>query len=241
MRRFLTFIVLAALAIWGVNQFRARGDAGWQKLDNGLEVRQIQRRSGLSTFTITAVRAPAARVSVVGGDVLRVPQWAAKTGAVAAINGGYFDDKSAPIGLRVESGQRTNAFYSKANWGVFTVRDGRATIVHTRDYQPSPRTRQALQCGPRLVVDSQVTDLKPQWARRSGIGVDARNRVILAVCDGALSFDDWAKIWASAGGLGCRDALNLDGGPSTQLTVRSKTRPIAVRGGWPVPDAIILK
>ena len=241
MRRFLTFTALAALAIWGFVSLRARADDGWQTLGNGLEVRTISRRSGLSTLTIAAVRAPANRVHIASGSILRAPDWAGKTGAIAVINGGYFDDKTQAIGLRVADGKRTQNFYSKANWGVFTVRDGKATITHTRDYKGSPSTQQAMQCGPRLVVNGKVTDLKPQSARRSGIGVDASGEVVLAVCDGALSFQEWATLWADPQGLNCRNALNLDGGGSTQMTVVSPSHPVKVRGAWPVPDAIIIK
>ncbi len=241
MRRFFTFTALAALAIWGVFAFTARSDSGWQTLKNGVEVRTISRRFGLSTQTISAVRAPANRVHVATNSLLRAPDWAAKTGAVAVINGGYFDENSKSIGLRVANGKRTHAFYSRANWGVFTIRDGVAAIAHTRDYQGSPRTQEALQCGPRLVVDGVVTDLKPQSARRSGLGIQADGKVVLAVSDGALMFDDWAALWADPNGLNCRDALNLDGGPSTQMTVVPPSHPVAVRGGWPVPDAIIVK
>ena len=241
MRRFLTFAALAALAIWGVMQLRARGDAGWQTLDNGLEMRVIQQRSGLSTTTITAVRAPAARVGVANGAILRAPAWATKMGAQVVVNGGYFDDKSQPIGLRIGDGKRAHAFYARANWGVFYIRDGVAAISHTRDYKPSPRTQQAMQCGPRLVVGGKTTDLKPQSGRRTGVGIDARGRVVIAVSDGALTFQEWAQLWADSDALGCRDALNLDGGGSTQMTVNSRSHPIAVRGAWPVPDAIVVR
>ncbi len=241
MRRFLIFTALAALIIWGFISYNARADGGWHKLDSGVEVRTISRRFGLSTQTITAVRAPANRVHIASGSILRASDWIKNRGAIAAINGGYFDENSKSIGLRVSDGKRTSEFYPKANWGVFTIRDGKAAITHTRDYKGSPTTQQALQCGPRLVVSGKVTDLKPQSARRSGIGIAANGDVIIAVSDGALSFDDWAKLWADKSGLNCRDALNLDGGPSTQLSVVSAKNPVDVRGGWPVPDAVVIK
>ncbi len=241
MRRFLIFTALAALILWGLFSFGARADGGWQKLDSGVEVRTISRRVGLSTQTITAVRAPANRVHIVSGSILRASDWVKNRGAIAAINGGYFDDNSKSIGLRVSDGKRTSDFYKKANWGVFSIRDGQASIAHTRDYQGSPNTQQALQCGPRLVVSGKITDLKPQWARRSGIGIQANGDVIIAVSDGAMSFDDWANTWADKNGLNCREALNLDGGPSTQLSVVSSKNSVNVRGGWPVPDAVIVK
>ena len=226
---------------WGFLSLGARADGGWQPFGDGIEVRTISRRVGLSTQTITAIRAPANRVHVASGSILRAPDWVKNRGAIAAINGGYFDENSKSIGLRVADGKRTSDFYAKANWGVFTIRDGQAAITHTRDYKGSPRTQQALQCGPRLVVNGKVTDLKPQSARRSGIGIAANGEVIIAVCDGALSFDDWAKLWADKSGLNCRDALNLDGGPSTQLFADSTKIPVNVRGGWPVPDAVVIR
>lgn len=241
MRRFLTFFALASLGLWCLLQMRARGDAGWQKLDNGLEMRTIQQRAGMSVITITAIRAPASRVHIGSGGLWRAPEWAAKTGALAVVNGGYFNDQAQPLGLRVSDGKRTNPIYARANWGVFAIRDGRAFIAHTRDYKPSPNTRQAMQCGPRLAVDGKTTDLKQQWARRSGVGVDARGRVVVAVSDGALSFDDWAKLWVDEGAMNCPNALNLDGGGSTQMSVKSKNHPIEIHGAWPIPDVVMIK
>lgn len=192
----------------------------------------------MSLVTITAIRADARRVHVATGALLDAGAWARRTQARAVVNGGYFDERNRPLGLRVASGQRTNRL-KKADWGVFAIRDGRAQIKHTRDYRPSRRTREAMQCGPRLVVAGKTTDLKPQWARRSGVGIDARGRVILAVSDGELSFDEWAKIWASPQGLGCVDALNLDGGGSTQAWTPNPQMRVA--GAWPVPDVLIVK
>ena len=40
-------------------------------------------------------------------------------------------------------------------------------------------------------------------------------------------------------GLGCSDALNLDGGPSTQLVVRLPALTLSLRGGWGVPNALV--
>ena len=40
------------------------------------------------------------------------------------------------------------------------------------------------------------------------------------------------------GGLACSDALNLDGGPSTQLAARAGDFALDVSGAWPVPNAV---
>jgi len=52
---------------------------------------------------------------------------------------------------------------------------------------------------------------------------------------------DFARFLSDApvrGGLGCSDALNLDGGPSTQLVVRLPAMTLSVRG-WGVPNALV--
>jgi len=42
------------------------------------------------------------------------------------------------------------------------------------------------------------------------------------------------------GGLGCRDALNLDGGPSTQLVAKLPTLALSEPRGWGVPNALVV-
>jgi hypothetical protein len=41
-------------------------------------------------------------------------------------------------------------------------------------------------------------------------------------------------------GLGCWDALNLDGGPSTQLVVKLPAMALSRPGGWGVPNALVV-
>jgi hypothetical protein len=42
------------------------------------------------------------------------------------------------------------------------------------------------------------------------------------------------------GGLACSDALNLDGGPSTQLVVKLPALALSLPGGWGVPNALVV-
>ena len=45
---------------------------------------------------------------------------------------------------------------------------------------------------------------------------------------------------AADGGLGCWSALNLDGGPSTQLSVATPALTLEVEGGWGVPNGLAI-
>ena len=239
MRRLVLFFATGAACLWGVWHFRSRADSPWHSLPNGLQSRTLHLRSRFSPVSVEAFRAPASAFRVAGNDYLTAPQWLRKTRARVVVNGGYFDGSGHPMGLR--AGKNTSGSkLRRADWGVFWVKNGVAHLSHTRDFPASLAPDEAIQCGPRLVVGGKVTKLKPQWARRTGVGVDRQGRVVIAVSNGDLSLDEWARLWASPSGLGCTDALNMDGGPSTQLAVRGSGE-LDVPGGWPVPDVLAFK
>ncbi len=236
MRWLLGCCAIFLLLWWSVGHFRARGAAPWTRLENGLETRLVSWRG----VKVRAFRGAPSRVEVMSGATLDARDWLRKTGARVAINGGYFDAHGEPLGLRVHQGRKTSSL-RRVDWGVFSIEAGRARIRHTRDFSSRTRPQEAIQCGPRLVVNGQTTDLKPQWDRRTGIGIDTRGRVVLAISDGPLSLADWANVFASSAGLECRDALNLDGGGSTQIAYSTPSFKGKLLGSWPVPDAIVMR
>lgn len=225
----------------------------WKRVAPGVEMRRWNAEHEDGTVAVVALRTRPAHVRIVAGATLDAAAWRRKAGALAAINGGFFDPSGRSLGLRVARGRRLSRLHP-ADWGVFAVRHERARIVHTRDFTSRRGVSEAIQCGPRLVVDGRPLRLKPQWARRSGIGVRRDGQVVVAVADGAMSFRAWAALWAARDGLGCRDALNLDGGGSTQMSLRSPhdgakyadaerdgTQTVEIGGAWPVPDAVIIR
>jgi uncharacterized protein YigE (DUF2233 family) len=236
MRRFFSILGLMAIVWWSVGAIRARGDVPWTSMGNGLETRSFSWQGA----RIYAFRAAPTRVELAHGSFLDAAQWLKKSKARVAINGGYFDGAGDPLGLRVSAGKRHSRL-RRADWGVFWIKNGRAHISHTRDYSPTTRPQQAIQCGPRLVVAGKITDLKPQWDRRTGLGIDRSGNVVLAIAEGQLSLADWAQVFASSKGLSCRDALNLDGGGSTQVAYSNHSQREVVEGSWPVPDAIVIR
>lgn len=137
------------------------------------------------------------------------------TKTLMGINGGYFDPKDRPLGLLITEGRQINRV-RRADWGVLTIRKKRARLVHTRAYKPRKRTEFAIQAGPRLVVKGKELTLKPQWARRTAIGIrDGGKTLIVVVVDGRMLTSSLATHFRTT--FGCDEALNLDGGSSTQL------------------------
>ena len=94
---------------------------------------------------------------------------------------------------------------------------------------------------PRLVVGGKIQPLKPQLAERTA--VCAKDSVVVLVVSTKVETTAFARFLADPpdqGGLGCRDALNLDGGPSTQLVVKLPALSLSVPGGWGVPNALVV-
>lgn len=228
-----------AVLVFGFLQWRAQGRPAWTRIAPGLEMRTLHV-STAHTVRVIALRTSPARVHIATGDHLAADGWRQRESALVAVNGGFFDADGHSLGLRVAHGRRVNrAHHTK--WGVFLVRSGAAQIVPTSEFHMQPQIREAVQCGPRLVINGRTTTLKPQWASRTGIGIQRDGRVILACSAGELSFQEWADLWAARDGLNCRDALNLDGGSSTQLSLKTRTTSLQILGGRLVPDAVVVR
>lgn len=151
-----------------------------------------------------------------------------------AMNGGMYSDDLRPVGLYMENGReltRANTttltgapgqipnFYKKPN-GVFYVGDGAAGILETsRFLAERPAANFATQSGPMLVIDGAIhpafivasSDRKP----RNGVGVSSGTRVHFVITRGWVNFHEFARFFRD--GLGCNNALFLDGGVASGL------------------------
>ncbi|HEY3377545.1 MAG TPA: phosphodiester glycosidase family protein [Armatimonadota bacterium] len=228
--------IIAGVLLWWRNQWAA---PRWREAEAGLEICRLSGTQNWQPVRVTVVRVDPARwtfrvVDAHGG----VPQQGAGAAAVcpahgAAINASYFAEDLTPLGLLVIDGRQTQRHFPVHVWGTFQIRRGRPELVLSTD-EVAAGVTQALECKPRLLVHGQAQHFVTQPpARRSAVGIDAQGRVLLAVtADGRLTLEQWAACLRAP--LGCMDALNLDGGPSTQLALRGRLDD-TVSGGWPVP------
>ena len=113
-----------------------------------------------------------------GAGRLEVKELARKAQAVAAVNGGFFQPDYRPLGLIIADGKEVNPLRN-ADWGIFLVQGNSPRIIHTREYLPNGNISQALQVGPRLVVNGRELQMKKQTARRSALGVTTKDKLIL--------------------------------------------------------------
>ena len=144
-----------------------------------------------------------------------------------AMNAGMYDETGRPIGLHVEAGKqvrRLNRASGGGNFGmkpngVFAVdENGRVEIATTEDWAARPRRASwATQSGPMLVIQGRLHPRfqanGPSLNIRNGVGVDSRATAWFVISDDPVSFGRFARFFRD--GLGCRDALYLDGAVSS--------------------------
>ena len=221
-------------------------------LHPGMEFREVHRGPA-SSDSIFQVRCDPARTRLglvwakdYGQSVLPVAELTKRSGCWAAVNGGYFDPKSEPMGyqrdaIRVVSHDlRTAGLFG----GVFVVGPRGADLLGREDFVASAYSF-ALQCGPRLIFRGEKVKgihADPP-ARRTGMGVDRQGRIFLYATGLTARFtfaqtQAWLNGPVAQGGLEPSGVLNLDGGSSTQFSVNTPSLKEDVPGWARVPVAV---
>jgi hypothetical protein len=181
------------------------------------------------------------RLVPAGGPSSRqtVEQMAASFPAVVAVNASFFDKEGRAMGLAVSEG-RVLAVGKLKSWGALVVSGTDARIVLGASIPDRLTNELIVQGIPRLVIGGRVPGLKPQLAERTAVCA-AAGRVVIVVATQAetTAFARFLAEPSAKSGLGCSDALNFDGGPSTQLVVRLPALTLSLRGGSAVPNALI--
>jgi hypothetical protein len=219
---------------------RAQGDDAWTPLGAGVEHRPLADgaiaghafRFRPADVALRVVPAPGGRAAVSAF---------APAGDVIAINASFFDEEGRTMGLAVDRG-RSLGGRRIGRWAGFVVERGTPRILPGSALGEGTGTDLVVQGLPRLVVAGTVPRLKPQRARRTAVCV-AGGRVVLLATTARVETTELARFLAAPpahGGLGCRDALNLDGGSSTQLVARWGDFQARVDGAWGVPNALVV-
>lgn len=231
-------------------------DAGsWKPVQKGMEFRRIalERAESGQVIEIKALRLDtqrfrprillSARFQLKGASART---FAAKSGAVAAINASYFDTDGKPLGFLKADGQPYNPRLAKSALysGLFAIKDNRPFILHRDDFLPE-HADEGLQSGPLLLLRGGVQSLSgvgTRASRRALIGIDREQRLMIAVADSVIGGLYWAEIQelfaAPQWQLQAPDLLNLDGGGSAQLYVKAGSFEEFVPGAVEVPVAI---
>jgi hypothetical protein len=221
----------------------------------GLTVRTGQL-PGDVTFLELAVDLAKVRVEVVlaptGASLESLAGQArsADAGTLATLNGGYWDRAYRPTGWLVSGGRtitRRNGAARRS--AAFWIAAGEAHVTALADAPATPEL--AVQNSPLLRLAGRAADLAGVAGRRAA-------RTLVCLGDGgALSFlllrdkrltgptlEETATLAAAprdGGGFGCRDVLNLDGGPSTGVVFPEGSGYASMPAIAPIGYALALK
>lgn len=240
--KFYLFFLLIALSI------PAHSATGWQMLAPGIEYRDLQ--GGLLTpwshIHVFRVDLTKNQLELVTAKTLAMKnasadQFAEQTKALLSINGGFFDREFRPLGLRINNKKLENPLKRISWWGIFYIKNKQAHITNVTHFHQDENIEFAVQSGPRLIIKGKIPSLKKGIADRSALGITPQGKVILLVStNAAMTTNDLAHLMKSSP-LGCTDAINLDGGSSSQLYAHINSFLLNVHGFSNVSDAIIVK
>ncbi|MFC3907904.1 phosphodiester glycosidase family protein [Legionella dresdenensis] len=219
----------------------------WRTLSKGLEYRDIDRSyitpwSHIHTFRIdlNANKLSSIMAKDLALKHASADEYAKHSKALISINGGFFDEEFHPLGLRITDSHLQSPMKQISWWGVFYTRNNKAHVVAARQFKRDKQINFAIQSGPRLLINGRIPPLKPGRAERSALGVTADGKVILLVTDNSpLSTTELAQIMKAAP-LNCMNAINLDGGSSSQLRAQIDKFHLNVHGFSNVSDAVVV-
>lgn len=150
------------------------------------------------------------------GMATHFDRWLAPDANSVVINGGFFGGKGEPIGLAMSEGKALSRFSPTLSGGVLWIDDGVAHLTATEDFDAGA-VDFAIQCRPRLVVDSRVNIRTDDGRRalRTAICIRAAGTIVELVAATVAPGPSLFKLARELREEGCEQALNLDGGPST--------------------------
>jgi uncharacterized protein YigE (DUF2233 family) len=246
----------SAARAFSTNPALAVSNAGtWRLVQRGVELRTatLERADTQQVIELKLVRMDQRWITLqilygeeLGFKSADVKTFAARSGALAVINANYFDEREKPLGLLKTNRSRPHSDLSKSSLftGVFGLKHDRAFIAH-RDELDLEGVKEAIQAGPLLLSKGTpltVTRGAARQSRRSLVGIDREQKVLIAVTDtftGGLTWVELQEFFDShLGDARILDLLNLDGGGSAQLYVKGPALEAHVPGATPVPVAI---
>ncbi len=118
---------------------------------------------------------------------------------LAGVNGGYFNESFAPLGLRIANGLMIAPLQrARLITGVLVASPRGVQIVRSREFSRSLGVTAAIQCGPFLVDRGQpIRGLNDSHlARRTFAATTGGSRALIGVCSG-VSLAELAKILAT--------------------------------------------
>jgi len=223
----------------------------WHPLSTGIEYTKISRPLSFPASAIYAFRINLRYYQLELGftnnriiPLITARDLVRKKRALIGINGGFFSTNLKPLGLRISNRKQYTPIKRISWWGVFFIKSRKARIVTQKIFRLNQKYDFAIQSGPRLVINGRIPSLKPGFANRSALGITKNGRVIIAITKNMpMTTTDFAKIMqkpTNKNGLGCINAINLDGGKSSQLYARVNNFTLNIPNLATIADVVLV-
>ncbi|WP_370205833.1 phosphodiester glycosidase family protein [Bradyrhizobium diazoefficiens] len=172
--------------------------------------------------------------------------------AVLAVNGGYFDIDSqsrlSPSGLLILNGREIRPINSTGGGSAILFRAANDfDLVLKAETLTTRGMIDAVQAGPLLVHRGGIQGISRKdfdRQKRSALcKTKSSDIVVFNVVGFGLTLYDLAQILRTSerdGGFDCEVAINLDGGPSTQLSYNLGSRTLEIDGAWKINTAVLV-
>lgn len=245
-KRLWKFVVAVSVLLIGLHF--AMAAPHWRPLAPGIDYQDVINNqftpwSHIHTFKINLKQNTLSLTTAkeINHDFASADDYGKMSHALIAINGGFFDKNYQPLGLRIRRHQLISPFKAISWWGIFYTLHNEATITNPKQFRLSQEIDFGIQSGPRLIVNGKIPTLKEGRAERSALGITRRGHVIILVTEhAAMSTTELAKLM-KAPPLNCLNAINLDGGSSSQLYANIDNFHLNVHGFSNVSDSIIVQ
>lgn len=224
-------------------------DNGWQAIDAAMELRTLRLSINARTAFATVLRFdPAAYHVSVKYDVANAGtarEWFDALEPLALINGGYFDEAGKATALVIFDGIRRGESYDGFGGMVVINEAGEFELRSLRDqpYDPGEALQQAMQSSPMLIQPGgQLADFEADEdrSRRSVIARDQNGRILLIATNTAtFTLNELARVLDESD-LQLDAALNLDGGRSTGLFVRTPSAQTSIESFEKLPLVLVV-
>lgn len=226
----------------------AKDSLSWKQLLPGLQQTSYSSKDAQgNSFTLELYkidpkqfRLQVVQAKDLGLEKVSAKEIVSKTGGLLAVNAGFFDPVYKPLGLIVKDGNVLNPVRPVSWWGVFSFdKASGPQVSRAEDFQAKPSVEMAIQAGPRLVDEGRTFPLKKNDSQKTFIGITPENEIILGVTDSsAVDAPDLANILLKD--LQLKEALNLDGGSSTQLYAKVGSFEKEIPGVTAVANGIVV-
>ncbi len=236
--RILTFIALLAM-------YTLPAQADWQTISPGVAYQDlspfyIKDWSHIHVFKIDLNKQKFQLVLQQQVELTfpSIAQYAQYQKAPLLFNGGFFDKKQHPLGLRISNYKKLNPYKHISWWSVFYIKNNQAHITHSNQFHLVDRTEFAVQAGPRLIDHGKIPSLKPGYAERTALCILPNQEVAVIITQYfPMTLHQLARMLSDKP-LQCQQAMNLDGGSSTQFFAKFSNFYLHMPGLSSVSDVI---